>query len=68
MLRQAKYFAERIESEENVKEQVANAFQLAFARSPSDAESQLAIRFIEAQGLFVFCRSLLNANEFVYVD
>ncbi|WP_197169021.1 DUF1553 domain-containing protein [Novipirellula galeiformis] len=70
MLRQARYFAERIEQEVGVapERQVERAFELAFARKPSAQESQLAEPFVKAQGLFSLCRSLLNANEFVYLD
>jgi hypothetical protein len=70
MLRQARYFAERIENEagQNASEQVNHAFQRSFGRLPSEQEQRLAVSFVEQQGLFALCRSLLNSNEFVYVD
>lgn len=70
MLRQARYFAERMESEagSNTVEQVNQAFQRAFGRLPSEQERRLAVSFVKQQGLFALCRSLLNSNEFVYVD
>ncbi len=70
MLRQAGYFAERVEREagDQPSDQAARAFELAFARPPEEDERELAARFIEKESLFAFCRSLLNANEFVYVD
>ncbi|MFT5857299.1 MAG: hypothetical protein ACI8XO_004559, partial [Verrucomicrobiales bacterium] len=70
MLRQAGYFAERIEAEAGavVAGQVAYAFQLAFGRRPSATEGKLAAKLVEKQSLFGLCRSLLNANEFIYVD
>jgi len=70
MLRQSRYFAERIESEagENAVEQVNRAFQLALGRLPLEQEQRLAVSFVEQDGLFALCRSLLNSNEFVYVD
>jgi hypothetical protein len=69
MLRQADYFSKRLESEATSKdEQVNRGFQLAFQRPPTTAEKTAAIRFAEKQGLFAFCRSLLNTNEFVYLD
>ena len=70
MLRQARYFAERIASEagEAPETQATLAFQHAFGRRPGSDEAQLAASFIESEGLFAFCRSLFNANEFVYVD
>jgi hypothetical protein len=70
MVKQARYFAQRLRKDvgDDSQAQVRRAFDLAFSRSPSDAELALASRFIEEHGLFTFCRSLLNANEFVYVD
>ena len=47
---------------------VRRAFELAFGRKPSEPETELGGRFLEDQGLFALCRSLFNANEFVYVD
>jgi hypothetical protein len=64
MLRQARYFAERIAGEDAVD----RGFQWAFGRAPDEAEAALGKEFVDQQGLFAFCRSLLNANEFVYVD
>ncbi len=66
MLRQARYFAGRIEREGG--DPVARAFLLAFGREPSPHEENVAAEFIKAEGLFAFCRALFNANEFVYVD
>lgn len=70
MLRQARYFAERLEREagSNVNDQLKRAFALAFGRQPSMEEAQLATDFVKKQGLFALCRSLFNSNEFVYVD
>ncbi len=70
MLRQARYFAERLEQEAGSDRalQVDRAFRLAFGRPPTNAELALAVEFIQQQGLFGLCRSLFNANEFVYVD
>lgn len=66
MLRQAGYFAERLEKEGG--DSIAGAYALAFAREPSSKEAKMAEEFIKAEGLFAFCRALLNSNEFVYVD
>lgn len=71
MLRQAEYFAGRLRREvgENVPgTQAERAFALAFGRPPRAEERSLAVAFIRSEGLFAFCRSLFNANEFVYVD
>lgn len=66
ILRQARYFAERLEKEGG--DPVPRAYQLAFGRAPQKEEAGLARQFIADEGLFAFCRALFNANEFVYVD
>lgn len=70
MLRQSRHFAQRIESEVGAiaVEQVNRAFQISLGRLPSHQEQRLSVSFVEQQGLFALCRSLLNSNEFVYVD
>lgn len=70
MLKQARYFSERLEAEagSEVADQVNRGFLHAFGRPPGPEELRLAERVILEQGLFVFCRSLFNANEFIYVD
>lgn len=70
MLRQAGYFAERVtvEAGEEAEAQVRHAFLVAFGRPPGIDEVNLGTQFIETEGLFAFCRSLFNANEFVYID
>ena len=70
MLRQARYFAQRVEKEgeASLAKRVTRGFELAFGRKPSDRELDLGIGFVEQHGLFAFCRSLFNVNEFVYVD
>lgn len=72
MLRQSRYFAQRLEQEAGnnatINTKISLAFELAFGRLPTKEEVILASNFVEQQGLFAFCRSLLNSNEFVYVD
>ncbi len=70
MLKQARYFAERLKQEAGgqTTDQARLAFALAFARPPSTEEQQAAETTIKKQGLFALCHVLLNANEFVYVD
>ena len=69
MLRQSEYFAERIQSEANADDNaVRRAFLHAFGRLPSDIEAKAAQSLIQSRGLTPFCRMLLNANEFIYVD
>jgi hypothetical protein len=69
MLQQAEFFAERLKREqgEDVAKQVRRAFALAFEREPSEDELSVSTKFVQAEGLPLFCRALLNANEFVYV-
>jgi mono/diheme cytochrome c family protein len=70
MLRQTQYLSDRILAEAGPEPdmQAVLAFELAFVRRPSDQELQLTVDLIHQQGLFAVCRSLLNSNEFVYVD
>jgi hypothetical protein len=70
MLKQAGYFADRVraESSAGAAAQVARAFALAFGRSPTADEAAAGVELIKKHGLPQFCRMLLNANEFVYVD
>lgn len=69
MLRQSRYFAERLENESSsLGDQIDLAFQLAFNRPPTADERSAAQALVERLGLLHFCRALLNANEFVYVD
>lgn len=69
MMQQANFFAHRLEKESGaeVEPQVRRAFALAFQREPERAEIDASAKLIREQGLPVFCRALLNANEFVYV-
>ena len=70
MLRQASYFSERVRnsSKHDIEQQINNAFRFAYARLPTSTEARIATQLIEQQGLFTLCRSLLNSNEFLYVD
>jgi hypothetical protein len=70
MLKQSQYFAERLINEggSDVTKQVESAFLLAFGRQPDTNEVQLSRQAIADQGLWQFCRAMLNANEFIYID
>ena len=70
MLKQAGYFAERLEREAGKApaKQVRLGFALAFGRPPSEEEQRAAEATIRTKGLFALCHVLLNANEFVYLD
>jgi hypothetical protein len=70
LLDQARFFAERIvreSSPQDLQAQVRRAFQLAFGRPPGETEMTASVELIRQQGLWIFCRTLLNANEFMYV-
>lgn len=69
MLRQSRYFAERLtEATATVDEQIELAFRLAFARSARQDELAAARELVESEGLMHLCRALFNTNEFIYVD
>jgi hypothetical protein len=69
MMQQANFLAQRLEQEagRETKAQVRRAFALAFQREPDGAEISAAVKLIGEQGLPVFGRALLNANEFAYL-
>jgi hypothetical protein len=66
---QARFFGERLVREvgSNAGMQLRRAYSLAFGRSPEPEEERVGLEIIEKHGLYVFCRALLNANEFIYV-
>ena len=70
MLWQTRHFAERLQNDvgDTPAAQVRRAFALAFGRPPSAEEARLAVDLVKQHGTFTLCRSLFNANEFVYVD
>ncbi len=65
---QADLFAARVQHDvgANPPAQVRDAFQLAFGRTPTDAEVRDALPLLTGYGLPTLCRGLLNANEFLY--
>lgn len=70
MINQAGYLAERVTeiSDADPASQAEWAFLYCFGRQPNDQELRLASAFIQSESLHAFCRSLFNANEFVYID
>jgi len=50
---------------------VSQAYQLAFGRSPTAAETRRALEFLgenaSPQDWSLFCQSLFASNEFIYV-
>ena len=69
LLQQAEIFAQRLEHEAGpeIDGQVRRAFWLAFGREAENDERAAATALVHAEGLVVFCRALLNANEFIFV-
>ena len=48
--------------------QLSRAYTLAFGRGAESAELDEAAMLVERYGMRAFCRALLNANEFVYLE
>jgi hypothetical protein len=69
VLRQAGLLAERVEAEAGlaVPKRIARVYELLFQREPSPKEIELGQTFIGEQSFPLYCRVLLNSNEFVYV-
>ena len=69
MLRMAEAMAVRIETETGASDaQIQRAFALALQRKASATEAGAAVTLVREHGLFALCRTLLNTNEFVYID
>src|SRR5207302_6441886 len=68
VLRMADRFAERLKKDagDDAAKQIARAFELAYGRRPSDDEVQRIRLLVERHGLAIFCRAVINSNEFVY--
>jgi hypothetical protein len=69
VVRQAGFLAGRLEREggSDPNGQIRRAYNLLYGRNPSPSEVQLGRDFLKNQPLPIYCRVLLNANEFVYV-
>ncbi len=70
MLDQARFFAERLVREagdNDINRQVRRAFELTLGRPPTEVELTESAQLIRRHGLRIFCRTLLNTNEFVYL-
>ena len=77
---QARLFARRLRHEagDDIRAQVTRALRLASSRRPSDQEVQRGLTLItelreqdgatEKQAFDYFCLTVLNLNEFVYLD
>ena len=69
VIRQAGLLAERLkkESGDDPERQIARAYGLLYGRNASERELQLGKEFLMRQTLANYTRTLINANEFVYV-
>jgi hypothetical protein len=69
LLQQAEFWAQRLAAEagEDPAAQARLAFRLAFSREPLADEQQAAVQLIREHGRLVFCRAMVNANEFLFV-
>lgn len=70
ILRMSEKLAERVVREvgENVSDQIARTYRLAYLRDPSEDEVSIARQTVERYGLSVLTRAIYNSNEFLYVD
>jgi hypothetical protein len=68
VIRQADLFAKRLEREApgSRATQIGRAYLLAFGRAARPAEVAEGVQFLKGRSLSLYCRALLNANEFVY--
>ena len=70
MTTQAVEFAARVarEAGDDPRTQVDRALRLAFGRAPTDEESTVLLELLRAHGLPAVCRTLVNLNEFTFID
>lgn len=61
----AKALTAKVEEE---PDPVAATFELLLARAPTSAEHEVCTEMVDVHGLEALCRTLLNANEFVYLN
>ncbi len=69
VLRQARQFAERLQTEagRDLSAQVERAYRFACGRKPTGEENRRAAALAREHGLESFCWVLFNASEFLYV-
>ncbi|MDB4731782.1 DUF1553 domain-containing protein [bacterium] len=69
IMQQAKFFSERLQKDAmSPNEQIKLAFRLCFNREPTSQEMSASSTFVNSEGIPLFCRALLNANEFLFVQ
>ena len=69
VVKQAGFLAERLQREAGTASamRIRRAYQLLYGRDPKPREVELGEQFLKTEPLAIYCRALLNANEFVYV-
>jgi len=70
MVEASEAFARRVQKEvgDHPEALVTRTFALALQREPDADERKACIDYLHSHGLTELCRSLLNLNEFAYVD
>ena len=69
MVRQAAYFADRLQLErKSIEEQISRGFELALQRLPNEEELSRLKNYANTHGLPATCRLIYAMNEFLYVD
>lgn len=70
MVEASEAFARRVQKEvgDQPEALVTRTFALALQREPDADERKACIDYLHSHGLTELCRSLLNLNEFAYVD
>ena len=70
MTTQAVEFAARVarEAGDDPDAQVDRALRIAFGRAPTDEERGVLVELLRSHGLPAVCRTLVNLNEFTFVD
>ncbi len=69
VVQQAEILAGRLHQShgDQLETQIAQAFQLLYARNPDGFEKEASMTMIQEQGLEAFCRALYNTSEFLFV-
>lgn len=50
-----------------IEDQIGRSFELLLEREPSESELAASMPFVASEGLELFCRTLINTNEFAFL-
>ncbi|MEO1525238.1 MAG: PSD1 and planctomycete cytochrome C domain-containing protein [Planctomycetota bacterium] len=69
VVHQSQLLAERVRNEvgDEQSSQIERCFELLFARPATEQELRTGIEFAAAHGVPLFCRTLMNTNEFAFL-